>query len=57
MHCVPRRTGMAPLLCIRTYARVQVEQTERSIAREPLNQAAFGGWVPLAHEHPGSFVQ
>jgi hypothetical protein len=34
---------MAPLLCIHTCARGQVEQAERSIAREPLNLAALYG--------------
>jgi hypothetical protein len=48
--------GMAPVLCTRTCARGQVEQVERSIAREPLNSVAFGGWVPLAHEYLRSFV-
>ena len=34
---------MAPLLCIHTCARGQVEQAERSIAREHLNLAALYG--------------
>ena len=36
--------GMAPFLGMRACARGEMEQVERSLAREPLNQAAIGGW-------------
>jgi hypothetical protein len=49
--------GMALVLYTRACARGQVELAERFLAREPLNQATIGGWVPLAHEHPRLFVQ